>query len=305
MGERNNDRQIEELLKTDFSSESSVKERILNKLLLKIENQKYIDKQENYAMKKLFIKPVFIAAVTVFVMGFAMTSYGQGYYRVIKEVFVGKHAKYIVTERTNAPDLTIPDELKGELYDKEGNVIQQLPKNGDIYNQNGELLMLSVMTSKDANGDLVTKVEALTKEEYNQRKNSRMTTMTSLDEAKRYLAFDFSLPSYMPEGYKFDRIQLFNDENGKPVEDCEYVSVYFSNGDHAKDIYLQLRLMNEETTYEASIGSIEKIEINGNQGVIGEGHIDIEMDGVMYMLRAVDSGIDNEQLIKMAESIHR
>lgn len=49
--------------------------------------------------------------------------------------------------------------------------------------------MLSVVTSKDANGGLITKVEALTKEEYNKRKNSRMTTMTSLDEAKRYLAF--------------------------------------------------------------------------------------------------------------------
>ena len=43
--------------------------------------------------------------------------------------------------------------------------------------------MLSVVTSKDANGGLITKVEALTKEEYNKRKNSRMTTMTSLDEA--------------------------------------------------------------------------------------------------------------------------
>lgn len=307
MGKINNNRQIEELLKTDFSSESSSKEKILNQLLLKIDNQKYIDdKKENCTMKKLFVKPIFVTAViTVFVTGFAMTSYGQDFYRVIKEVFVGEHAKYIVTERTGAPDLTIPDELKGKLYDKDGNILEQFPENREIYNQNGEELILSGVASKDGNGGFITKTQALTREEYNELKNSKMTTMINPEEAKPYIAFDFSLPSYMPEGYVFDRIQLFNDENGKPVENCEYAEVYFSNGDHAKDIYLQLRLMNEETAYEADIGNVEEIKVNGNKGVIGEGNIDVEIDGVMYMLRVSASGIDNEQLIKMAESIHR
>ena len=307
MGKTNNNRQIEELLKTDFSSESSSKEKMLNQLLLNIGNQKYIDdKKENFTMKKLFIKPIFVAAViTVFVIGFAMTSYGQDFYKVIKEVFVGEHAKYIVTERTGAPNLTISDELKGKLYDKDGKVLEQFPENGKIYNRSGEELIHTAVASKDENGDLVTKSEVLTREEYNERENSKMTTMTNPEEAKPYLAFDFSLPGYMPEGYAFDRIQLFNDENGKPVENCEYAYVYFSNGDHAKDIYLQLRLMNEETAYEADIGNVEEIEVNGNKGVIGERTINVEIDGVMYMLMASASGIDNEQLIKMAESIHR
>lgn len=257
-------------------------------------------------MKKLFVKPAFIAAVmTVLVMGFAMTSYGQGLYRVIKEVFVGQHAKYIVVEQTGPRDLTIPDEFKGKLYDKDGNVLEQFPENGKIYNQNGEEVILSGVAWKDENGDIVTKFEALTREEYDEQLNNEMTTMTNPEEAKPYLAFDFSLPGYMPEGYKFDRIQLFNDENGKPVENCEYAYVYFSNGDHAKDIYLQLRLMNEETAYEAGIGDVEEIEINGNKGVISEGNMDIEIDGVMYMFSARASGIDNEQLIKMVESINR
>lgn len=79
-------------------------------MLLKIDNQKYIDnKKENFAIKKLFVKPVFIAAVmALFVMSFAMTSYGQGFYRVIKEVFVGEHAKYIVTEQSGSFNVTVP-----------------------------------------------------------------------------------------------------------------------------------------------------------------------------------------------------
>ena len=307
MGKTDNAGQMEELLKTDFSSESISKEKILNQLLLQIDNQKYIDdKKGDVAMKKSFVKPVFVAAMmTLFVIGFSMTSYGQNFYRTIKEVLVGKYAKYIVTEPTGAPDLTIPDELKGKLYDKDGNILKQLPEKGKIYNQNGEELIVSTMVSKDEKDGLVTKYEALTRKGYTERQNSKMTTMTNPEKAKPYLAFDFSLPGYMPKGYAFDRIQLFNDENGIPVKNGEYAYVYFSNGDHAKDIYLQLRLMNNETAYEADFGNVAEIEINGNKGVIGEGNIDVEIDGVMYMFMAGASGIDNKQLIKMAESIHR
>ncbi|MEL7565920.1 MAG: DUF4367 domain-containing protein [Dehalobacterium sp.] len=306
MDETNNSSQMEELLKTDFSAESDAKEKILNQLLLKIEHQRYLeDRKERFNLKKLFLKPVFVTAViTVFMMGFAITSYGQGFYKVIKEVFVGEHAKYIVTEQTGTPDLTIPAELKGKIYDKSGNVLEKFPERGEIYNQNGESLRISTVVSQDENGNMITEVETLTQEEYDERQNSKMTTMTNPEEAKPYLAFDFSLPGYMPEGYTFDRIQLYNDENGKPIENCEYANVYFSNGDHAKDIYLQLRLMNEETAYEAGIGKVEEIEINGNKGVIGEGHIDIEIDGVMYMFMAGAAGINHEQLIKIAESVH-
>ncbi|ATW27932.1 DUF4367 domain-containing protein [Candidatus Formimonas warabiya] len=307
MGKTDNNLPIEELLKTDFSSEDSAKEKILNQLLLKISSQEYFDhRKENFTMRKLLIKPVFIVGlVAVFLMGFTMTSYGQDFYRVIKEVIVGEHAKYVVTEQTGAPDLTIPDELKGKLYDKDGNVLDQFPQNGEIYNQKGEELIISAVATEDGTGGVSTKLEALTKEEHDARQNSKMTTTTDPEEAKSYLAFDFSLPGYMPKGYAFDRMQLFNDENGKPVENCEYAEVYFSNGDHAKDIYLQLRLMNEETAYEAGIGDVEEIEINGNQGVIGEGGLDVEIDGVMYMFRAGTSEISNDQLIKMVESIQR
>lgn len=305
MDKRNKHREIEELLKTDFSTESTCKEKILKQLLLKVNSQYYIsDKKEGFTMRKLFMKPVIITAmITLFAISFTMTSYGQDFYRAIKEVVVGEHAKYIVVEETGTPDLTIPDELKGKLYDKKGNLLEEFPINGDVYNQKGEKLLISVGVYDDEKGNQVKEVEALTNKEYQERQKGKMTTMTNPEEARPYLAFDFSLPGYLPEGYEFDRIQLFNDKNGKPVKNCEYAYVYFSNGDHDRDIYLQLRLMNEETAYTAGIRNAEEIVINGNKGVIGDGNIDLEINGVMYMFMACDSGIDKSQLIKMAESI--
>lgn len=302
MSDINNSRQFEELLKTDFSSASSSKEDILNRMLLKIENQEYNDDKYNFIKKRSFVKPIFIASIiTVLLIGFAVTSYSQDLYKGIKEIFIGKYAKYIETEtQKSTPDLTIPDELKGKLYDKDGSILKYFPEDGKIYNQTGEIVILSVLTSQNENKSF----EVLTAKEYNDRQNSKMTSMTSLEEAKSYLAFDFSLPGYIPQGYAFDRIQLMNDDNGKPIKNCKYAYVYFSNNYNTKEIYLQLRLMAKETDYEASIGNIEEIEINGNKGIIGKGYIHIEINDVMYMLMACDSGIDNEQLIKMAESIH-
>jgi len=306
-----------DLAEKDFSPEAGARERLRQKLMNHCldKNAYSEDKEVTIKMKMSKMRPamVFGAATIIAVLGFNLffpntlravtNNVGDNIFRVIKEVFVGEHAKYVVSEQVRKPDLTIPDELKGKLYDKEGNVLEQFPENGEIYNQNGEQLMLSTMTYDDGNGGFITKYEALTREEYDERRNSETTTTTNLEEAKPYLAFDFSLPGYMPEGYAFDRIQLFNDESGKPVKNCEYAQVYFSNGDHDKDIYLQLRLMNEETAYEAAIGNVEEIEVNGNKGVMGEGSMDIEIDGVMYMFRASASGIGNDQLIKMAESI--
>lgn len=313
MGKAFDKNRIEDLLKTDFSPESRTREKTLEQLLLKLDNQQSIEEEKrNFSMKKSYAKPVLAAAVlAVLVMGFAMTAYGQELYKVIREVFVGEHARYIVTEpadipvfpdKAPAPDLKVPDEQKGKIYDKDGNVLEQFPETGDVYNKDGEVLGLYSWPAGD--GKVITK--ALTEEEFlkehNELQNSGMTAVTKPEDAKPYLAFDFSLPGYMPAGYAFDKIQLYNDENGKPVRNCEYAEVSFSNGDHARDIHLQLRLMNEKTAYEAD-GDVEEIEINGNKGVAGEGTVDVEIGEIMYMFSAGTSGIDNEQLIKMAESI--
>lgn len=308
MDRTDNNRRLEELLKTDFSREGSSREKTLDQLLLKIKEQKSsVAKKENFTMKRAFIKPAFIAAViAVSVLGLAMTSYGQDVYQAIKEILVGDHARYIVTEQSDKDSAQayvpqLPDELKGKLYDREGNLLDWLPENGEIYNQNGEKLILESVEDNGGN-----KLAALTREEYDalqKSKSEQYSEVTNLEEAKSYLSFDFSLPAYLPEGYAFDRIRLYNDESGKPIKNCDYADVHFTNGDPSKDIYLQLRLMNEDTAYEADIGNVKEIEINGNKGIIGEGSIDVEIGGVMYMIAAHASGIDDEQLIKIAESI--
>lgn len=296
---------LTEQIKIDFSAESREKEAVFQRLLIKL-NEENHQKREWADMKKSLFKPVAAALAAVILLGgFASTSLGQELWRIVKEVAVGEHAQYVVEERAAAhpPAMAVPEELKGQLYDGAGNVLEVLPNEGSIYNQEGQELVLSFSSYQDENGETIEILEALTFEESRRQEIDEMTVLADIEAAKPYLAFDFSLPGYLPQGYAFDRIQLFNDENGKPVENCEYAYVYFSNGDPAEEIYLQLRLMNEKTAYTAGLGDIEKIEINGHEGVIGEGHVDAEIDGVMYMLMAGRSGINNGELLKMMESV--
>ncbi|RUT46322.1 DUF4367 domain-containing protein [Paenibacillus anaericanus] len=79
--------------------------------------------------------------------------------------------------------------------------------------------------------------------------------------------------------------------------------VFISATDRVKDISLQLRLMNEATAFEADLDDAEEIKINGYEAVVGKGAVSVEINGVMYMFNSRDSEIQDEQLIKMAESL--
>ena len=235
-----------------------------------------------------------------------MTSFGQDLYQSVKTIFVGEHAQYYnYSQEEETPDRTyaIPEELEGKLYDKDGNILEKLTESDKTYNKDGEEVIISAMIYQDENGNEIKKIEALTKAEMDAQRDSQMTTLTDPEAAKPYLAFDFALPSYLPKGYAFDRIQLFNDENGKPVENCEYAYVYFSNGDKEKEIYLQLRLMNEETAYAGDFKNARPIKINGHEGIMNDRKLDVEIDGVMYMFFGADAGIHGDELIKIAESL--
>jgi len=125
-----------------------------------------------------------------------------------------------------------------------------------------------------------------------------ITTLTDISKAKAYLAFDLKLPAYLPEGYVFDRIELYNDENGQP--DGQYASVYFTKG--KKYIYLQARLMNENTSFATDLGRLKEIEIDGHKGLIDKNGLNIDLDGVMYMFSSGFADVDSNELIKMVEA---
>ncbi|SHD78154.1 DUF4367 domain-containing protein [Schnuerera ultunensis] len=82
-----------------------------------------------------------------------------------------------------------------------------------------------------------------------------------------YTCFDVILPSYLPEGYKFNRAGFFRDENGV-VENTKYIDLYFTNEKVEKYIFISQSPADEETAYSLSTdGKIEEIKVNGVDAV--------------------------------------
>ena len=290
------------LSNTDFSHESTNREAIKAKLLQNFnENQNYA--KGKIIMKKNHFKLMLTAAVfVVLTFGISMVAYGDNMIKIIKQFMVGEHAKFTVADNRNS-SRAIPDAIKGQLFDAEGNELVEFPEDsGEIYNNLGERVTEISIENEDGSMVKISTYDACSELDENM-----YTYFDTIDDVKPYLAFDPLMPNLLPDGFAIDRICLFNDENGNPAPlgSNKYLSVYFTDADKSQEIYMQLRLMDEETGFESSASNdIREITINGHKGVIDGKNVDIEINGVMYMIMAGScNNVTQDAVIKMAESL--
>ena len=144
-------------------------------------------------------------------------------------------------------------------------------------------------------------VNTETKEAEKMRKEG-ILVVKDPNEFNNYTCFNVVLPSYLPEGFEFDRAEFYEDENGV-VENTKYIGLYFTNEKTGKYIYMQQRFADEETAYAGGAKKVEEIKINGVDAVFyDDRNIDWEANGVIYALSGRGE-ITKDELIKIAESI--
>ena len=291
---------------TDFSHESTNREAIKASLLLNF-NEKQNYPKGKIIMKKNHFKLALTAAViVVLTFGISIVAYGDNMINIIKQFMVGEHAKFTVAEHRNSTR-PIPDGLKGQLFDADGNELVEFPDDEkEIYNNLGESATIICTENDDGSSFKIATYDELDKERSKSEENM-YTYFDTIDDVKPYLAFDPLMPSLLPEGFSVDRIGLFNNKDGspEPLGSNKYLSVYFTNADKSQEIYMQFRLMDDETGFEGSASKdIRPITVNGNQGVIDGKNADIEINGVMYMIMAGScNDVTQDDVLKMAESL--
>ncbi|MCL6456533.1 MAG: DUF4367 domain-containing protein, partial [Gorillibacterium sp.] len=190
--------------------------------------------------------------------------------------------------------LPVPAELKGKIFTKEGSPIEFFTSEKVVvYTADGEEIVGT------ENGEIITKAEAERTPKTGVRKLFDSATLNE------YVDFKVGLPSYLPEGYSFDRAEQFVDKQGKASP--KYMNLYFRKANASKEIIIDLRLADKETAYIASTsGTMESATVNGVKAIILNGHsIDWEADGVLYgvTLKGKGEDWDKAELIKIAESI--
>lgn len=280
----------------DFSK-ASHKEAVRKKVLNNIREK------EGDRMKKSqrFKKPaVAVASIALGVALFAQTAIAQEFTQKIKEIFsiAGGNINIIQEEPVERPDgVPVPESLKGQIFDAEGNEVKAFTDSlKEIYTKSGEKI---AYLTNDENNEMAIVTEA----QEAAKKAETTLTLTDVNKRNDYTCFDVKLPEYLPDGYKFDRIELYKDENGK-VENSKYITIFYTNESTGEYIFMQQRLSDEETGFTTGTdGTVEKVKVNGAEALImDDSSIDWEADGVLYHMTS-RGAFGKDDLLKMAESI--
>lgn len=272
----------------DFSKESN-KEAVFKKSLENINQYK----GENIIMKsrrnKLYKRLAGVGIACIVTITLSQTSFAQNFVeKIIKSISL-EHVT--VVEYEDGPEvesMPVPEKLKGKLFDKNGILIEVFTREIEkLYTADGEEIYDFDMKT----GAVTTVSQA----------KEKVLEVKDANELNKYTCFNVILPSYLPEGYKFDRAE-FNKNEAGVVKDSSYISLYFTNEKTGKYIYMQQRFASEGMKSASDGNNIEKIKINGVDAILSDGkEINWETSDVIYFLTS--KSIKTNELIKIAESI--
>lgn len=259
----------------DFSAESEKRDTIKDALLQRVcqingvENDQRKEEHATAQAQRRRFRRIFKAAIAAcLIIALSVTALAASGYFLTGDLSLGEFAQYFGMSRT-----------------PKGSVAREITEDS----QNGYY--------DTGTGEIVEEREDT-------------TLFKTLEEAQPYLAFDALVFTYVPEGYVLDGFQVFNEENGHPSQGTKYLQMnFYKDGFFLEDgfitdhIYVQARLMDEETRFESSgdFGILEEIVINGYNAVLGGHWVHILIDDVMYAVSG--RNLPHSEVIKMVASL--
>lgn len=251
------------------------------------------DKQEVYVkmkkkQKKQYKKPAIAAACALLVATLPFTSFGGGIVNTVRQA-VSPSGRIVVNEDEPAVAIPFPEELKGKVFDKDGNEITdfEVLKNAEhVYSKDGREIVGS-------NYDEATRTGEVTFEYADEAKESTGDKAPVEEIAKR-LNFN---PLVFSGKYDYVESEIFA-ESGKL---SDYVA--FTYEKDGKTIYLNERISSPETAYETGgEGKIYEVNVNGVKVIIQGHEANLERDGLLVSVSA--RGADKDDLIAMVKDLH-
>ncbi|MBU3129291.1 DUF4367 domain-containing protein [Clostridium tagluense] len=275
----------------DFSKDSN-KQVVFNKTLKSISE----NKGENVMKKSNQLKKtaISVAAICIVSVSLMQTSFARDIAdKVIRTISLG-HISVVQMEPSKIKEAKLPDEFKGKVFDKHGKSVEVITVENakELYTAKGE----KIANMQD--GKIITLAE------YEKMRKNEVVEVKDSTKLNEYTCFDVKLPTFLPEGYKFDRAEVYKEENETKVKNSKYIDLYFTNKETGKFIFMQQRFPDKTTKYVSGTDDrIEETKINGVNAIISDGiSIDWETKNALYNLsgRGV---ITKSELIKIAESI--
>ena len=251
------------------------------------------DKQEVYAkmknkQRKQYKKPAIAAACALLIATLPFTSFGGGIVNTVKQAVIPS-GRIVVNEdklAVNPKDVPFPEELKGKVFDKEGNEITdfEVLKNAEhVYSKDGREIVGS--DYDEATGEVTFAYAG---------EANPAADKAPVDVIAKKLSFN---PLVFSDKYNYVESEIFA-ESGKP---SDYVA--FTYEKDGKTIYLNERISSPETAYETGgEGKIYEVNVNGVKVIIQGREANFERDGLLVSVSA--GGADKDDLIAMVKDLH-
>jgi len=223
---------------------------------------KYDLYEERYSMKNRKIKlSVAIAAALITALSLSFVAFGDPVWRVLQTRIV-EGDQYI-------SDFVLKESDDGFVM---GRVTMATEESGDT----GRVVV-------EVDGELQVLQDPL--------------ILTDLDEAIALFPGEVVLPTYLPEGFVFERARFSICPINNPGAGGQMM-VTFSDGEQS--FMLEVRRQHERYGFDVW-GAVEEITINGKNAIVGDGGLSIH---TCPEVRNTFLGtLDNDTLIRMAESL--
>ena len=250
------------------------------------------DKQEVYVkmkkkQRKQYKKPAIAAACALLIATLPFTSFGGGIVNTVRQA-VSPSGRIVINEDEPAVAIPFPEELKGKVFDKDGNEItdlEVLKKAEHVYSKDGREIVGS-------NYDEATRTGEVTFEYADEAKSTG--DKAPVEEIAKKLSFN---PLVFSDKYNYVESKIF----AEPGTLSDYVA--FTYEKDGKTIYLNERVSSPENAYETGgEGKIYEVNVNGVKVIIQGRDADFERDGLLVSISA--EGADKDDLIAMVKDLH-
>ena len=251
------------------------------------------DKQEVYTkmkkkQRKQYKKPAIAAACALLIATLPFTSFGGGIVNTVKQA-VSPSGRIVINEdklAVNPKDVPFPEELKGKVFDKEGNEITdfEVLKNAEhVYSKDGREIV--GYYDDEATGEVTFEYAGET---------NPAADKAPVEEIAKKLNFN---PLVFSDKYNYVESEIFAEPG--TLSDC-VAFIYEKDG---KTIYIDERVSSPENAYETGgEGKIYEVNVDGVKVIIQGRDADFERDGLLVSISA--EGADKDDLIAMVKDLH-
>lgn len=251
------------------------------------------DKQEVYTkmkkkQRKQYKKPAIAAACALLIATLPFTSFGGGIVNTVKQA-VSPSGRIVINEdklAVNPKDVPFPEELKGKVFDKEGNEITdfEVLKNAEhVYSKDGREIV--GYYDDEATGEVTFEYAGET---------NPAADKAPVEEIAKKLNFN---PLVFSDKYNYVESEIF----AEPGTLSDYVA--FTYEKDGKTIHLNERVSSPESAYETGgEGKIYEVNVDGVKVIIQGHEANFERDGLLVSISA--EGADKDDLIAMVKDLH-